>query len=71
MANTPCPVQTTLTPPRERQKEFDISGEKDAGDIMLMLSPNEQRSTQSHADTQKSSGTPAQTILWPRTFVLF
>ena len=35
---------------QERQEEFDIDAEKAAGDIMLMLSPDEQSFAQDYAD---------------------
>ena len=38
---------------QERQEEFDIDAEKAAGDIMLMLSPDEQSFAQDYADDPK------------------
>ena len=35
---------------QERQEEFDVDAEKAAGDIMLMLSPDEQSFAQDYAD---------------------
>ena len=37
----------------ERQEEFDVDAEKAAGDIMLMLSPDEQSFAQDYADDPK------------------